>query len=179
MTLKFTRAACPHPTLPGGAAARGCASDACPQSSLNQRSVTIQGGFSPPWAVQTWRLTPTGHPSGSSVAPSNTLNLPRRSRWRPPRGLGFQPGGRAPSGKQRFWLRFGPFGATSVVPPPRRPPGGEFGLSRRPPRSRPASSPAAPRPPPRPPGASSRAAQGFLPRPARISSSAGISSRLH
>ena len=86
--------------------------------------------------------------------------------------------GPAPSGKRRFWLRFGPFGATSVVPP-RRPPGGAFGLSRRPPRSHPAS-------PPGRPAAASPAASGLLPgrpglppRPARISSSAGISSRLY
>ena len=36
--------------------------------------------------------------------------------------------GPAPSGKRRFWLRFGPFGATSVVPPTEAPGGG----SRRP-----------------------------------------------
>ena len=94
-----------------------------------------------------------------------------RGGWDPGRGAG-----PAPSGKQRFWLRFGPFGATSVVPPTEAP-----GRRIRPLQEAspgPASPPAAQRLPPRPPRASSPAAQGFLPA-ARISSSAGISSRLY
>ena len=138
-----------------------------------------QGGLQPPLAVQTWRLTPTGHPSGSSVALSNTLNLPRRSQSASSGGAGI------PAGKPgRLPLENSDFGsvldhlAQLAWSPPRRLPGGKFGFSRRLPRSRPASPPAAQRPPPRPPGASSPAAQGFLPA-ARISSSTEISSRLY
>ena len=63
---------------------------------------------------------------------SNTLNLPRRSQSSQARALqgGWDSGqgaGPAPSGKRRFWLRFGPFGATSVVPPTEAPGGGNSG----------------------------------------------------
>ena len=80
-----------------------------------------------------------------------------------------QGAGPAPSGKRRFWLRFGPFGATSVVPPTEAP-GGEI----------PAPQEDSTEPPSLPPGrpaASPPAAQGLPPghpglppRPARISS---------
>ena len=91
-----------------------------------------------------------------------------RGGWDSGRGAG-----PAPSGKRRFWLRFGPFGATSVVPPTEAP-GGEIPApqedSTEPPSlppGRPAASPPAAQglPPGRP---------GLPPRPARISSSAGI-----
>ena len=45
---------------------------------------------------------------------------PPRGGWDSSRGAG-----PAPSGKRRVWLRFGPFGATSVVPPTEAP-GGEI-----------------------------------------------------
>ena len=63
--------------------------------------------------------------------------------------------GPAPSGKRRFWLRFGPFGATSVVPPTEAP-GGEI----------PAPQEDSTEPPSLPPGrpaASPPAAQALLP----------------
>ena len=70
--------------------------------------------------------------------------------------------GPAPSGKRRFWLRFGPFGATSVVPPTEAPGRRIRPLQEASPEP-PSLPPAAQRPPPRPPRASSQAAQGFLP----------------
>ena len=91
-----------------------------------------------------------------------------RGGWDSGRGAG-----PAPSGKRRFWLRFGPFGATSVVPPTEAPwgeiPAPQEDSTEPPslPPGRPAASPSAAQglPPGRP---------GLPPRPARMSSSAGI-----